>query len=107
MESLLKPEHVAVPISYHKWLLRDILHLNEEDLNKLEIKEYAEAINYAWLTYTVRRVDYSLQKILTKDKSEGITLDFTAINPVSKALNQLKLFSIIPKYNKKGENKKN
>lgn len=106
MESLLKPEHVAIPISYHKWLLRDILHLNREDLNKLNLREYVEALNYAWLTYTVRRVDYSLQKMLSKDKSEGITLDFTTINPVSKALKQLKTFSIIPNYNKKGDKRK-
>lgn len=74
-------------------------------MNKLSLREYIEALNYSWLTYTVRRVDYSLQKMLSKDKAEGITLDFTAINPVSKALNQLKMFSIIPEYNKKGVNK--
>jgi len=75
-------------------------------LNKLSLREYIEALNYSWLTYTVRRVDYSLQKMLSKDQSEGITLDFTSINPVSKSLNQLKMFSIIPEYNKKGDKNK-
>lgn len=46
--------HKNFPKAYNKFLLRDILHYNDEDIKELSLVDYNLAVHYAMETY-VRR----------------------------------------------------
>jgi hypothetical protein len=59
----------------------DILKLNNEQIRNLDIETYYHMLNYAWITYTERRIGYNLAKVLGGKKSnnntKGGSVDFT------------------------------
>jgi len=48
--------------------LRDILNLSREEIYKMNVNELQHAVNYAWTTYTLRRVDLPYRKKDTKER---------------------------------------
>jgi hypothetical protein len=95
----------VIPETFENFLLMDILHLNKDDIYKMGFEEHLAAVNYCWVTYTFRRVDYNLNKVVEgimkginksgigKGKGSTVSVDWSDINPVAKALAER---SVIP-----------
>jgi len=70
MGCIRNPERANIPYEYQTYLLRDILGYTDDDILDMTVVDYRRALNYAWLTYTLRRPDYIIRKMFAKQKGD-------------------------------------
>ena len=68
--------------------------MSKAEISKMSVFDYQLAVQYCWETYTERRVLYSHAQLFKETQASGtgggMNVDWSTINPVSKALKKKK-----------------